>query len=304
MRPVRIQIQNAVPPNVFLVLMLLLLIVGVTLTLTPPASATLFFFSTGNPDGRMGMGSRHLPSFGSIEIEAADDFILSSATVIDHATFIGLLLGGLPIISSVDVEIYRVFPKDSVNPPDGRVPTRVNSPSDVALVDRSTRDGTLSFVTSILNPSFTVANTVLNGIFPIPNQTTGGEGAATGTEVRFDVTFTTPLDLPPDHYFFVPQVDVTGGNFLWLSAPRPIVSPGTPFSPDLQAWIRNANLDPDWLRVGTDIVGGSGTFNGTFSLSSSVVPEPASMLLIGTGLAGLALVRRRTSAVKGTQRSS
>jgi hypothetical protein len=33
-------------------------------------------------------------------------------------------------------------------------------------------------------------------------------------------------------------------------------------------WIRNADLDPDWLRVGTDIVGGSPppTFNGTFSL--------------------------------------
>jgi hypothetical protein len=33
----------------------------------------------------------------------------------------------------------------------------------------------------------------------------------------------------------------------------------------LQQWVRNANLDPDWLRVGTDIVGGT-TFNGSFSL--------------------------------------
>ena len=33
-------------------------------------------------------------------------------------------------------------------------------------------------------------------------------------------------------------------------------------------WIRNSNLDPDWLRVGTDIVGGT-TFNGTFSLIGS-----------------------------------
>jgi len=59
------------------------------------------------------------------------------------------------------------------------------------------------------------------------------------------------------------------GNFFWLSAPHPIVSPGTPFSPDLQAWIRNAALAPDWLRVGTDIVGGSPApqFNGTFSLA-------------------------------------
>ena len=27
------------------------------------------------------------------------------------------------------------------------------------------------------------------------------------------------------------------------------MSPGTPFLPDLQAWIRNADLKPDWLRI-------------------------------------------------------
>jgi len=36
-------------------------------------------------------------------------------------------------------------------------------------------------------------------------------------------------------------------------------------------WIRNADLDPDWLRVGTDIVGGT-TFNGSFSLSGETIP--------------------------------
>jgi len=65
---------------------------------------------------------------------------------------------------------------------------------------------------------------------------------------------------------------VTGGNFLFLSAPRPITS-GTPFPSgtiDLQAWIRNANLTPDWLRIGADIVG-AGTFNMTFSLTGNTV---------------------------------
>jgi len=38
----------------------------------------------------------------------------------------------------------------------------------------------------------------------------------------------------------------------------------------LQAWIRNANLAPDWLRIGTDIIG-AGTFN-TFSLSGDTIP--------------------------------
>src|SRR5262249_6985770 len=85
------------------------------------------------------------------------------------------------------------------------------------------------------------------------------------------VTFTKPLLLPADHYFFVPQVLASDPNvhFLWLSAPRPIVF-GTPFNTDLQAWIRNADLEPDWLRVGTDIVGGGVTFNASFTLSGSL----------------------------------
>jgi hypothetical protein len=73
--------------------------------------------------------------------------------------------------------------------------------------------------------------------------------------VEFDVTSTTPFDLPADHYFFVPQVEVVSadGNFLWLSAPKPIIPPGTPFTPNLQAWTRDAFLDPDWLRFGTNL---------------------------------------------------
>src|SRR5262249_18832454 len=59
----------------------------------------------------------------------------------------------------------------------------------------------------------------------------------------------------------------------------PIVSPGgTPFPTgvtDLQAWIRNSNLAPDWLRIGTDIIDGPTppTFNMAFSLSGETVPE-------------------------------
>jgi hypothetical protein len=59
---------------------------------------------------------------------------------------------------------------------------------------------------------------------------------------------------------------LSSGNFLWLSAPKPIVAPGTPFTPDLQSWIRNDNLAPDWLRIGTDVVG-AGAFNAAFSLT-------------------------------------
>jgi hypothetical protein len=52
-----------------------------------------------------------------------------------------------------------------------------------------------------------------------------------------------------------------------LSAPRPPLA----FTGDLQMWIRNADLDPDWLRVGTDIVDDTTppTFNGSFSVSGT-----------------------------------
>jgi hypothetical protein len=60
----------------------------------------------------------------------------------------------------------------------------------------------------------------------------------------------------------------------------------------MQAWARDAMLDPDWLRIGTDIVGGTTppTFNMAFTLNGTV-PEPATMTLMGLGLA--AAVRRR-----------
>jgi PEP-CTERM motif len=247
-----------------------------------------FFFSTGSPDGRMATASRP-DSAGKVEIESADDFVLTgSLTTLTSATFTGLVTGASPNIGQIVVEIYRVFPKDSTVPPSGNVPTRVNSPSDVEFADRDTAAGNLSFTTTILSSSFTAANSVLNGINKVPNQTTGGEGAVSGEEVQFNIIFTVPIDLAADHYFFVPQVQVTGGEFYWLSAPRPIVAPGTAFPAgftDLQSWVRNQALDPDWLRVGTDIVGGTTppTFNAAFSLTGRV-PEPGTLLLLGVGM--------------------
>ena len=263
-----------------------------------PTHAAPFVFSTGSATNSVAMGSR--PSAdGQTEIEAADDFFLSDPTRITSASFTGLLqsaAGAAPNVNSVAVEIYRVFPLDSNIARALNVPTRMNSPSDVAFDSRASGAAELSFTTAVLTSSFAALNSVLaGGINPSPNQTTGGDGPVVGQQIRFDVSLASDLLLPAGHYFFVPQVGVSGGDFLWLSAARPIVAPGTPLPQDLQAWIRDAALAPDWLRVGTDIVGGNPapTFNGAFSLAGetqAAVPEPASAALalaalaIGAGL--------------------
>jgi hypothetical protein len=247
------------------------------------ARADRFSFSTGSPDGKLGALSRPAGSQG-VETETADDFVLTQATVVSGATIHGLIPAGFAIssVARVEVEIYHVFPNDSdvgrtSGPPTfstPNVPTRVNSPSDheIQVATRDSNDSTLRFIATQIS-DFQVQNTVVNGINKVPNQLTHGEGPASGEQVEIDITFNPPLFLPAGHYFFRPEVEVSGGNFLFLSAPRPITS-GTPFPPgttDLQAWIRNANLNPDWLRIGGDIVGGV-TFNMTFSLTGNTVP--------------------------------
>ncbi len=211
-----------------------------------PAWADRFSFSTGSPDGKLGALSRPAGSQG-LETETADDFVLTQATVVSGATIHGLIATGTAVssVARVEVEIYHVFPLDSDTVRTPSVPTRVNSPSDVEI-DAATRDSsddTLSFIATQIS-TFTVLNTVVNGINKAPTQTTHGEGPATGEQVEVDITFNSPLYLPAGHYFFRPE----------------------------QAWIRNADLAPDWLRIGTDIIGGT-TFNMTFSLTGNTIPE-------------------------------
>ena len=74
-----------------------------------------------------------------------------------------------------------------------------------------------------------------------------------------------------------------------LAVGLPIAPPGTPFPPgftDLQSWTRDMMLDPDWLRIGQDIVGGNPfpTFNAAFSLDGVATPLPGALPLFATGL--------------------
>src|SRR5262245_54611802 len=139
------------------------------------ASAASFVFSTGDPDGKIATLSRP-SSPGKIQTETADDFVVTQAVVISRATFTGLVSLGtdLTSIRGVEVEIYHVFPGDSINPPSGNVLTRTNSPSDVEIdsATRDSADGSLTFAARIVNASFSASNSVVNGINKHPNERT------------------------------------------------------------------------------------------------------------------------------------
>jgi hypothetical protein len=233
----------------------------------------------------MGAVSRRA-SPGKLETETADDFTLDQTTVIRRATIVGLVPSGTQPqdIKEVEVEVYHVFPLDSAVPPSGKVPSRANSPSDVEIgtATRAGNSGTLTFFTNVLNSNFGVGNTVVNNL-KVATAPPGGEGSTAGEEVEVTITFTSPIILPAGHYFFRPEVLLTSGDFLYLSAPKLIPAPI-----DLQAWVRNSNLAPDWLRIGTDIVGGAPapTFNMAFSLAGETVP--------GAGTPGVANCHGKT----------
>jgi hypothetical protein len=142
-----------------------------------PAAADAFVFSTGNPDGRMATATRP---------ESAGKFEIGRTS-------------GPPTFSTPNV------------------PTRVNSPFDVAFQQFSAgRVGSSPGLAAVvLQSTFTANNSVQpGGIHPLPGVFTGGNGPVTGEETLIAVNPTTPFDLPAGHYFFVPQVELSTGDFL------------------------------------------------------------------------------------------
>jgi len=136
------------------------------------AAASSFAFSTGTPDGKIATLSR-VASAGNVQTETADDFLPGQQTILNQATFIGLIPAGLPLssIGQVENEFYHVFPRDS-GPFDGLIPTRKNSPADMEI-GSATRDssaGTLSYSVTLLNSKFSAADRVVNGVHPSPNR--------------------------------------------------------------------------------------------------------------------------------------
>src|SRR5262249_28997677 len=106
-------------------------LVGLGVTFAVPAEAGVVYNNL-TPNNQMAIASR--PELGgAFEIEAADDFVLSSETTITSASFVGLNVlgtGGTPSVSEIVIEFYRVFPLDSNIARTPNVPTRTNSPSD------------------------------------------------------------------------------------------------------------------------------------------------------------------------------
>jgi hypothetical protein len=237
----------------------------VALSTTTAAQDTKFFVSTGNTDGKLGALSRR-PSTDKKETETADDFDLKKTTVITGATITGMIVPATPLanIADVEVEMYHVFPLDSVAP-SGNVPSRLNSPSDVEIASatRDARQGTLRFTTVLLDPNFLVKNTVVNGINKKPFNITHGEEQATGAEVEIDITFTNPILLPAGHYFFRPEVMVTDGDFL-SCRPR---DPSFPLGRPSRAICKRGSATPICRRIGSE----------SALISSPTPPRPRSI---------------------------
>jgi hypothetical protein len=89
--------------------------------------------------GKLGAASWR-PSANKLETETTDEFALKQTTVLTGASITGLILPAMPLanIGIVEVELYHLFPEDSVDPPAANVPSRVFSPANVEI-DPATR---------------------------------------------------------------------------------------------------------------------------------------------------------------------
>jgi len=131
---------------------------GLQVAAAPAIGAT--FYSNLTPNSLMKIAPRP-QSAGAFEIEAGDNFVLSSQSIINLASFVGLLVsgsGGTPTILEIVAEMYRGFPLDSNTAGMHDTTARVNSPSDVAFDSLASAAGQLTFTTSVLSGTFKALN--------------------------------------------------------------------------------------------------------------------------------------------------
>ena len=265
-----------------------------------PAAALLpavYSFSTGDPDGKIATASR--PESTENSRSSPRMISCSPTTSITSATFTGLVPGGGERPPTSSSRSIAYFPRLGCRPHqrvaavlDVEVPTRVNSPSDVAFLEADSATGGLVLDQGARGDLHRKQLGETGGIYPEPESDTGGNGAVTGEEVRFDRELHRRLAPPRQPLFLRASGRAGQRQFLLAVGAEADRLAGTPFPPgftDLQSWTRD---DSARSRLAAHRHGHRGrrpapTFNAAFSLAGSAVPEPSTWAMMLLGFAGL-----------------
>jgi hypothetical protein len=250
----------------------------------------------------------------SPETEAIDDFVINPAAFPQGFNVKSVLAQVLitepgATIDNLAIEFYRTFPVDSdLNRTPGN--TRTNGPSDDGneFAEFSTEDGTLSFKQTVQSSNFVLNTTIEPGA---DSRGVLETDPTTGSLLLLDMKLQGPLGLaatnpfPGDfvtHYWLELTAELSSGEFYWVQGVFPRSVPGMPplTGEDRQTWFTTIpGLTPDFRRT-SDIINGSDNttapvFNSSMEIRGDAIPEPASLLLVSTGLFVLShRVRRRS----------